>query len=79
MTINNKTTFKLSSGFHIPAIGFGTSVNPAPSNPLFHNANDSKFSATSNAPDPAQVENAVKTALQIGYRHLDCAPVSIQE
>ena len=22
-----------------------------------------------------EVENAVKTALQIGYRHLDCAPV----
>ncbi|PMD31770.1 Aldo/keto reductase [Hyaloscypha variabilis F] len=58
MAVSNKKTFKLSSGFQMPAIGFGT-----------------YFSTLSDPPDPAQVENAVKTALQIGYRHIDCAPI----
>ncbi|KAL2072370.1 hypothetical protein VTL71DRAFT_11713 [Oculimacula yallundae] len=33
------------------------------------------FSTTSDAPDPVEVENTVKLALEIGYRHVDCAPV----
>ncbi|KAH8771430.1 NADP-dependent oxidoreductase domain-containing protein [Hyaloscypha finlandica] len=44
MAINSKTTAILSSGFEMPAIGFGTS-------------------------------NTMKLALQIGYCHMDCAPV----
>ncbi|PVH69975.1 Aldo/keto reductase [Cadophora sp. DSE1049] len=45
-------TVTLSSGFRMPVIGLGTSVN-----------------------NPIEVENTVKLALQIGYRHIDCAPV----
>jgi len=33
------------------------------------------FSTTELPPDQAEVENAVKIALQTGYRHLDCAAV----
>ncbi|KAE9365089.1 GCY protein [Stipitochalara longipes BDJ] len=58
MTTNNEITFKLSSGFQMPTIGFGT-----------------YFSTLSDPPDPSEVETAVKTALDIGYRHIDCAPI----
>jgi len=58
MAINNERTVTLSSGFHMPFIGLGTS-----------------FSNTALAPDPIEVENTVKIAIQIGYRHIDCAPV----
>ncbi|KAL2063646.1 hypothetical protein VTL71DRAFT_5451 [Oculimacula yallundae] len=33
------------------------------------------FSNTSEGPDLIEVENTIKLALQIGYRHIDCAPV----
>ncbi|KAG4431059.1 hypothetical protein IFR05_013451 [Cadophora sp. M221] len=54
----SKPTVTLSSGFHMPVIGLGTS-----------------FSTTFEAPDPIEVENTVRVALQLGYRHIDCAPV----
>jgi L-glyceraldehyde reductase len=76
MAIRNKKTFKLSSGFQMPAIGFGTYVEfPYFLGTHFHLADSTKFATLSDPPDPAQVENAVKTALQIGYRHIDCAPI----
>ncbi|KAH9212982.1 NADP-dependent oxidoreductase domain-containing protein [Leptodontidium sp. 2 PMI_412] len=58
MANHSTSTVTLSSSFHMPVIGLGTS-----------------FSTTSDAPDPIEVENTVKIALQLGYRHIDCAPV----
>ena len=75
MVVNNKTMFNLSSGFQIPAIGLGTSVTPTFKPFLSNLLIFSQFSTTSEAPDPAEVENTVKISLQLGYRHVDCAPV----
>ncbi|KAH7369972.1 NADP-dependent oxidoreductase domain-containing protein, partial [Rhexocercosporidium sp. MPI-PUGE-AT-0058] len=33
------------------------------------------FSTTSDALDPTEIENTVRTALEVGYPHIDCAPV----
>ncbi|KAJ8969572.1 hypothetical protein NQ317_005900 [Molorchus minor] len=55
LIINSKMAsnehFELSSGFKIPAIGYGTWL----------------------ADDEEKFEKAIDTALEIGYRHIDCA------
>jgi diketogulonate reductase-like aldo/keto reductase len=58
----------------MPAIGLGTSVS-AFGPFVFLVLTFDQFSTTSLPPDQAEVEATVKTALQIGYRHIDCAAV----
>lgn len=58
------------------ACGWLRNISEPESNRLaFHSADLLQFSTTELPPDQAQVENAVKIALQTGYRHLDCAAV----
>ncbi|PKY02078.1 aldo/keto reductase family protein [Aspergillus campestris IBT 28561] len=49
-------SFKLNSGYNIPAIGLGTWLSK-----------------------PHEVENAVETALRVGYRHIDAAAYYLNE
>lgn len=50
--VSTDSTFKLSSGYDIPAIGLGTWLSK-----------------------PNEVEQAVKVALEAGYRHIDAAAI----
>jgi L-glyceraldehyde reductase len=49
-------SFKLSSGYDMPAVGLGTWLSK-----------------------PHEVENAVETALRLGYRHIDAAACYLNE
>jgi L-glyceraldehyde reductase len=71
----SKKVITLSSGFQMPVIGLGTSVSHLPRSYQFLLLISSSFSTDSSPPDQAEVENTVKTALEAGYRHIDCAPV----
>jgi L-glyceraldehyde reductase len=61
-------TFKLNSGYEIPAVGLGTWVGYIPST-----VQNQAINSSQQLSKPHEVENAVETALRKGYRHIDAA------
>jgi L-glyceraldehyde reductase len=61
-------TFKLATGYTIPAVGLGTWVCPPPLLPA-----KSKAADTLQQSKPNEVARAVEEALRVGYRHIDAA------
>lgn len=65
-------SFKLNSGYSIPAVGLGTWVSSLANITISISATETNFRKQSG---PNEVKEAVKSALEIGYRHIDAAAV----